>query len=80
MLEQFTPLLGKPVDCDKMASLAQQCFRSDLYREAATRAGLNFPEQDSKPEGIHAEPWMLNDKIELGSDLMVSPSAPTRNR
>ena len=80
MLEQFTPLLGKPVDCDKMASLAQQCFRSDLYREAATRAGLNFPEQDSKPEGIHAEPWMLNDKIKLGSDLMVSPSAPTWNR
>ncbi|MGB0449559.1 MAG: CmpA/NrtA family ABC transporter substrate-binding protein [Porticoccaceae bacterium] len=80
MLEQFTPLLGKPVDSDKLASLAQQCFRSDLYREAATRAGLNYPEQDSKPEGIHAEPWMLNDKIELGSDLMVSPDAPTRNK
>lgn len=80
ILEQFTPLLGKPVDSEKMASLAQQCFRSDLYREAATRAGINFPEQDSKPEGIHAEPWMLNDSIELGSDLMVSPSAPTRNR
>jgi nitrate/nitrite transport system substrate-binding protein len=80
MLEEFTPLLGKPVDTDKLASLSQQCFRSDLYREAATRAGLNFPEQDTKPEGIHAEPWMLNDNIELGSDLMVSPSAPIRDR
>jgi nitrate/nitrite transport system substrate-binding protein len=80
ILEQFTPLLGKPVDSDKMASLAQQCFRSDLYREAATRAGLSYPEQDYKPEGVHAEPWMLNDNIELGSDLMVSADAPTRNR
>ncbi len=80
MLEQFTPLLGKPVDSDKLASLAQQCFRSDLYREAATRAGLNYPDQDYKPEGAHAEPWMLNDNIELGSDLMVSPNAPTRNK
>jgi nitrate/nitrite transport system substrate-binding protein len=48
MLEQFTPLLGKTVDADKLVSLSQQCFRSDLYREAATRAGLSFPEQDYK--------------------------------
>ena len=42
MLEQLTPQLGKPVDAEKRASLAQQCFRTDLYREAATRAGLDF--------------------------------------
>lgn len=77
MLEQFTPQLGKPVDSEKLASLAQQCFRTDLYREAATRAGLDFPEQDYKPEGVHASPWKLSDKIELGSDLMVSTAAPT---
>lgn len=79
MLEQLTPQLGKPVDSEKRASLAQQCFRSDLYREAATLAGIDFPEQDSKPEGIHASPWKLSDKIELGSDLMVSAAAPTKN-
>lgn len=77
MLEQFTPQLGKPVDSEKLASLAQQCFRTDLYREAATRAGLDFPEQDYKPEGVHASPWKLSDKIELGSDLMVSTAAPS---
>ena len=80
ILEQLAPLLGKPVDSDKLASLVQQCFRTDLYREAASRSGLDFPDQDYKPEGIHAKPWMLNDKIQLGSDLMVSPVAPTRNR
>jgi nitrate/nitrite transport system substrate-binding protein len=80
MLEQFTSLLGKPVDTDKLASLSQQCFRSDLYREAATCAGLSFPEQDYKPEGVHAEPWAFSDKIELGCDLMVNPAAPTQNR
>ena len=79
MLEQFTPQLGKPVDSEKLASLAQQCFRTDLYREAATRAGLDFPEQDYKPEGVHASPWKLSDKIELGSDLMVDPAAPIGN-
>ena len=79
ILDQFTPLLGKPVDLEKMASLAQQCFRSDLYREAATRAGLNYPKQDAKPEDVHSRPWMLDKDIELGSDLMVKPDAPKRN-
>ena len=79
MLDQFAPLLGKPVDSEKRASLAQQCFRSDLYREAATPAGLNYPKQDAKPEGVHSQPWMLDEDIELGSDLMVKPNAPKRN-
>jgi nitrate/nitrite transport system substrate-binding protein len=75
MLEQFAPLLGKALDRDKLAALAQQCFRTDLYREAASRAGLDYPDQDYKPEGVHRKPWMLNERIELGSDLMLGNDA-----
>ncbi len=71
ILEQFSPLLGRAVDSEKRAGLAQQCFRTDLYREAASRAGLASPDQDYKVEGVHAQPWLLNDHIQLGSDLML---------
>ena len=79
MLEQFAPMLGKALDRDKLAALAQQCFRTDLYREAASRAGLDYPDQDYKPEGVHGKPWMLNNRIELGSDLMLGQSASSQN-
>ena len=76
ILEQFAPLLGKALDKDKLAALVQQCFRTDLYREAASRSGLDYPDQDYKLEGVHAKPWMLNERIELGSDLMLGIDAP----
>lgn len=78
MLEQFAPLLGKAVAKDKLSALAQQCFRTDLYREAASRSGLEYPDQDYKPEGVHDKPWMLNERIELGSDLMLANNAPSQ--
>jgi nitrate/nitrite transport system substrate-binding protein len=53
-----------------MAALAQQCFRTDLYREAATKLNQPYPMQDHKPKEHHSSPWMLGD-IELGSDLML---------
>ena len=79
IVEQFAPLLGKAPDKDKLAALAQQCFRTDLYREAASRAGIHYPVQDYKPEGVHDKPWMLDNRIELGSDLMLDHHAPSQD-
>jgi ABC-type nitrate/sulfonate/bicarbonate transport system substrate-binding protein len=70
ILTEFSPMLGKPVEKEKMAALAQQCFRTDLYREAATKLNQPYPLQDHKPKQHHSSPWMLGD-IELGSDLML---------
>lgn len=70
ILTEFSPMLGKSISKEKMAALAQQCFRTDLYREAAGKLNLPFPSCDFKPTGQHDAPWMLGD-IELGSDLML---------
>lgn len=71
ILTQFTPLLGKNIAQEKLSALAQQCFRTDLYREAAVKMDLPCPNNDYKTEGQHAEPWLLDERIELGSDLML---------
>ncbi|MGK0500214.1 MAG: nitrate/nitrite transport system substrate-binding protein [Oceanicoccus sp.] len=75
LLNEFSTMLGKELDRDKLASLAQQCFRTDLYREAAAKLAIKSPNQDHKTEGAHASPWVLDDgvgqSIELGSDLML---------
>jgi nitrate/nitrite transport system substrate-binding protein len=71
MLREFTPLIGKTVDREKLRSLAQQCYRTDLYREAAAQIGLACPDNDYKVEGEHSQPWQLSEQIELGSDLML---------
>jgi hypothetical protein len=71
MLREFTPLIGKAVDREKLRSLAQQCYRTNLYRKAAAQIGLACPDNDYKVEGEHAQPWQLSEQIELGSDLML---------
>ncbi|MFT6758168.1 MAG: ABC-type nitrate/sulfonate/bicarbonate transport system substrate-binding protein [Chitinophagales bacterium] len=70
ILTELAPMLGKSIEKEKTAALAQQCFRTDLYREAATKLNQPYPSQDHKPQGRHTTPWMLGD-IELGSDLML---------
>ena len=80
LLHHCEPLLGKVFDRDKIVSITQQCFRTDLYREAARLLGYPTPDQDHKSEGSHAEPYWFNDQIKLGSDLMVSPQVLQKNR
>lgn len=61
--------LGQGVE---RAALAQQVYRPDLFRAAASRIGLSVPTQDRKVEGTHAAPWLLDGdrgSIEMGPDL-----------
>jgi len=71
ILHQCEPLLGKVFDANRIASITQQCFRTDLYREAARLLDLPAPEKDYKTEGSHAQPFHFSENIELGSDLIL---------
>lgn len=46
IIKQCSPLLGKPVDQKRLNLLAEQCFRADLYREAAALASMDCPVDD----------------------------------
>ena len=75
LLREFTPLMGKAVGRGKVRLLVQQCYRTDLCREAAAQIGLACPDNDYKVEGEHPQPWRLSEQIELGSDLMLGAPA-----
>lgn len=55
-------------------AVAAEAFRPDLYREAAGDLGIPCPATDSKPEGVHAGPWTLEDggpPLAMGPDLFL---------
>jgi len=49
--------VAEPLD---VASAAASIYRPDIYREAVRGLGIALPDADSKTEGAHGEPWMLN--------------------
>ena len=73
ILRECEPLIGKELEQNKISSLSQQCFRTDLYREAARHLNTPSPAQDYKQENSHSQPYKISSEIELGSDLMMSP-------
>ncbi len=63
--------IDTPID---IRAAVDSVYRPDLYREAAEALGLPTPLEDSKPEGIHAGPWMLGEAsgpIEMGADRFL---------
>ena len=61
--------LGQDVD---RAALAASVYRPDLFRAAAIKIGLPVPVADSKVEGAHDAPWVLDADptgIAMGADL-----------
>ena len=73
ILRQCSEQLGKPIEENRLVSLTQQCYRTDLYREAARHLGWPSPFKDHKPEGKHDAPWQFSEDITLGSDFMLAP-------
>lgn len=51
-------------------TLAEQIYRTDLYREACIALSLPCPEVEIKPEGGHTTEWRL-DNLALGADRFV---------
>lgn len=64
--------LGKEISAEQKRSLVQQCYRTDLFREAARILDIRSPDKDYKDEGTHSENWFIQDGIELGPDLIIS--------
>lgn len=73
MVQQCSFALGKGIGNDQISSLSQQCYRPDLYREAARLLGLPSPGRDALGTGSHAEPWELEPGILLGPDRTLLP-------
>lgn len=71
MLRNSVALLGKPIDAADCRALAQRCYRTDLYREAARYLDLPSPNQDYKEEGKHSTKWVTEPDVEMGPDLMI---------
>ena len=73
ILSQSSQSLGKTISTEQAQALVQQCWRPDLYREAARLLGTPYPMQDSKPENCHEQEWSLNSEIVLGADQRLHP-------
>ena len=71
MVRSSSALLGKQIGEEQCRALVQQCYRPDLYREAARHLGLPAPSRDAKPEGEHAGCWEFEPGVLLGPDLMI---------
>jgi ABC-type nitrate/sulfonate/bicarbonate transport system substrate-binding protein len=71
MVRSSGVLLGKPIPDEQCQALVQQCYRPDLYREAARWLDLASPSRDERPEGEHALAWSLEAGVELGPDLLI---------
>lgn len=74
MVNSSSALLGKPIASDLIGTLVQQCYRPDLYREAARYLGLVSPSKDDKVEDIHSQTWEMESGITLGPDKMIGDS------
>jgi nitrate/nitrite transport system substrate-binding protein len=63
MLKECENLLGKEIEQAKISSISQQCYRTDLYREAARHLNITSPDSDYKTETITDQFSDLNNGI-----------------
>jgi two-component system, oxyanion-binding sensor len=72
MVKSCSALLGKPIPEDLARTLVQQCYRPDLYREAARYLGIPSPDRDEKEEDKHSsDGWPMGEGVDLGADRMI---------
>lgn len=66
--------IGREFTEEQSRALIQQCFRTDLYREAARWLQLPAPDTDYKNEDTHDDVWSLASGIDLGPDRLLAPA------
>lgn len=71
ILKRVESQIGREIGADQKQALIQECYRPDLYREAARELNLASPDQDSKEENTHAKPWVSDQGLEMGADLLL---------
>ena len=72
MVRQSSFALAKPISEEEIRSLCQQCYRTDLYREACRYLGWHSPASDYKPEGKHNSEWLMSDGTPMGADRFIA--------
>lgn len=63
--------LVRPVD---IAAAARSVYLCELYRDVAAQMGIDVPAVDAKVEGVHAQPWHLENfsrPIAMGADAFM---------
>ena len=73
LLQQTGALLGKQLTAERVKSLVQQTYRTDLYRDAARHLDLPSPSGDYKPFNQHEAEWEIEPGILLGPDMVLAP-------
>lgn len=73
LLQQTAAVVGKTLSAQQITLVAEQTFRTDLYRQAARHLNMPCPASDYKPDTRHAEAWEIEPGIELGPDLLLAP-------
>mgnify|MGYP003630384972 CR=1 FL=1 len=73
LLQQTGAMLGKQLPAEKVKSLVQQTYRTDLYRDAARHLNLASPSRDYKPFNQHTDEWQFEPGIRLGPDMVLAP-------
>lgn len=77
LLNHMGAQLGRTFGDEQAKALVQQCFRTDLYREAARYLGEPSPDSDYKQDDCHDEEWDFAQGITLGPDRLLPPAGDT---
>lgn len=72
ILNYCSEQIGLELSNEQKQAVTQQCYRTDLFREAARELGLPCPEQDYKPFEGHRGKWQMDDGIELSPDKIIT--------
>ncbi len=71
ILHQVELQIERTLAADQKHALIQECYRPDLYRNAARELGIQSPDQDHKQMNRHPQPWMTDQGLELGADFCL---------
>jgi nitrate/nitrite transport system ATP-binding protein len=67
--------ISSPVN---ITAIAEQVYRPDLFRAAASSLEIQCPLSDYKDEGVHSEGWTLSDEhqsLAMGADMFMDGRA-----
>ena len=71
ILQQVERQIGREIGVDVKRAVIQECYRPDLYREAARELGISSPNHDSKDENTHATAWVSDQGLDMGADMLL---------
>jgi two-component system, oxyanion-binding sensor len=71
LLQEIGEMVGRDLSAEEVTLQVQRCFRTDLYREAASYLHMPCPSLDYRPTNAHRSVWEFEPGIELGPDMLL---------